>query len=256
MLKFVLRHCWAGVFQAIRCRQLVSDFNASVHFHFTVTVSLATGMEFLTTAQLEEFEKMSPAGKKTFLRNLMSEWQPEEESHKCVAKMLFDIEDEDAKYSAMDSRSGHAPKLFDVLINDITDTDLMHIGDELGAVRLSTVRKETYDYPVTGLIYGPTLRVFVPLVVKKRHASIYVHFLFDTGSPNTYLREDTMRALGFTENVPSDTMVTINGVGITAYLSRGHFENVDLMGQDWMAFLRAKVALDYGLKTVEVHKGV
>lgn len=106
-------------------------------------------------------------------------------------------------------------------------------------------------------IYGPTLRVFVPMIVRKGHVNINVHFLFNTASPNTYLREDTMRALGIADSSLTDPMMLlINGIGITVYRSRGHFENVDLLGQDWMAFLRARVLLDYGSKTAQVHKGV
>jgi len=203
--------------------------------------------------QLQSYETLSPEGKKTFLKELLSAPQLDEESHAGLAKVLFSLEEDDAKYSAMDSRSGHDPKLFDVLITDITDTDLRTIGNELGSLRLSAAAEfQSNDNPINGLIYGPTFRVFVPIIVSKKHININVTFLFDTGSPNTYLREDTMRALGFVDNIPSDTMVRINGIGITAYLSRGHFVNVDIMGQDCMAFLRAKVLLDYGLKTVEV----
>jgi hypothetical protein len=58
------------------------------------------------------------------------------------------------------------------------------------------------------------------------------------------------------DNIPTGTMVLINGIGISVYLSRGHFANVDLIGQDWMAFLRAKVVLDYDIKAAQVYKGV
>lgn len=209
-------------------------------------------MEFFTGVQQEEYERLCSAGKKAFLKELIAS-EPDEESHVGLAKMLFSLEDEDAKYSAMDSRSKHDPKLFDVLINDISEIDLQNIGTELSAPRLSVAAKfESNTDPINGIMYGPTLRVFLPLIVSKRRKNITVLFLFNTGSPNTYLREDTLRALGFLENIPSDTNVIINGTGVTVYQSRGHFENVDLIGQDWMAFSRAKVLLDYGLKTAEV----
>ena len=209
-------------------------------------------MEFFTGVQQEKYESLCPAGKKAFLKELIAS-EPDEESHVGLAKMLFSLEDEDAKYSAMDSRSKHDPKLFDVLINDISEIDLLNIGTELSAPRLSVAAKfESNTDPINGIMYGPTLRVFVPMIVRKRHININVLFLFNTGSPNTYLREDTMRALGFVDNTPTDTMVLINGIGITAYLSRGHFENVDLMGQDWMAFLRAKALRDHCAKTEQV----
>jgi hypothetical protein len=214
-------------------------------------------MEFLSSTQLERYLSLSPAGKKSFLRDLLSASQPDEESHVGLAKVLFSLEDEDAKYSAMEPRSRHDPKLFDVLITDISETNLLNIGRELGTGRLSAAPEfQPNAYPIKGIIYGPTSRVFVPMIVGKRDININVPFLFDTGSPNTYLREDTMRALGFVDNIPTDTMVRINDITITAFLSRGHFENVDLIGQDCMVSLRAKVLLDYGDKTVEVQQGV
>lgn len=213
------------------------------------------GMENLSVSQQIQFSKLSTtAAKKNFLCKILATSAPNEEFYAGLNKILHDLEDEDFKYSAMESRSVHVPKQFDVLITDITEADLTNIGNEPGAPRLSVAAEfKPSSYPIYGIIHGTTLRVFVPLIVCHY---IPVPFLFATGSPNTYLREDTMRALGMVENIPSDTMVQINGIGITVYRSRGHFKNVDLIGQDWMSFLGASVKMDYRTQTVEVHTGV
>jgi hypothetical protein len=56
---------------------------------------------------------------------------------------------------------------------------------------------------------------------------------------------NTFEALGFTEHMPDEANVFIHDVGLTVYKSRGHFENVDLVGQDFMKGCVAKVPIDY-----------
>ena len=52
-------------------------------------------------------------------------------------------------------------------------------------------------------MYGSGLRIFVPLVVKTKESAVNVSFLMDTGSPSIYLREETLEALGYKENIPA-----------------------------------------------------
>jgi len=74
------------------------------------------------------------------------------------------------------------------------------------------------------------------------------------------LRHDTFEALGYTESIPGETIVTIQGRKKTVFCSTAHFENVDLLGQDFMLllgitvtidFLNASVVLDARLKSKE-----
>ena len=136
------------------------------------------------------------------------------------------------------------PNEYDVLISDITDSNLASIGNELEIRRLSTA--EYIPQPqVRGIMFGSCCRIFLPLIVKKRSIAINVLFLYDTGSPSTYLREDTLRALGFAETTPTETNVELHGQTMTVYLSRGHFENVDLLGQDFMTRARGVVSINF-----------
>lgn len=138
---------------------------------------------------------------------------------------------------------------FDVLITDITDTDYESLAVETGVRRLSTSDTEG-SFPVNGVLYGRNFRVFIPLVVSKRRSKLNILFFVDTGSPITFLRPDTFAALGFTEAVPAETIVSINGVNLTVSVSHAHFYNVDLIGQDF--FRAASAVLTVNYKALEV----
>lgn len=144
------------------------------------------------------------------------------------------------------------PKMYDVLILDITSSDLTKIGEELESIPLSDTLVNP-SFPVKGMLFGQGQRMFVPLIVSKRSKSINVNFLFDTGSPNTYLRRETLAALGFGESIPTETNVYIHGTAMTVYLSSNHFENVDLLGQDYMTAIRGLVSIDYPLREIIVN---
>lgn len=121
---------------------------------------------------------------------------------------------------------------YDVLITDIGEADFRRLSFELGVERLSVA--ETWEFPVRGVVYGENSRMFVPLVVSKRSTHRNVIFLYDTASPSTYLRRDTLEALGYKEMALDTADVLIHGVRVAVRLSKGDFENVDLLGQDFL----------------------
>ena len=144
---------------------------------------------------------------------------------------------------------------YDVLITDIDASDFIKLHQELGVERLSHA-ESTGSFPAKGVVYGRNSRMFVPLVVSKRSTSVHVLFLYDTCSPSTYIRKDTMEVLGYKDAIPDDADVLIHGVRITVQLARGHFENVDLLGQDFMEKNEASVNLSYKEGVFEIHKSV
>lgn len=142
------------------------------------------------------------------------------------------------------------PENYEVLITDIQDNDLKSIGERLGVCRLDETKKTNAILPVQGIMRGISVRMFVPLVVGYKNAYIHVIFLIDTGSPNTYLRTDTFEKLGFKDNIPSDVNMEIQGTTLTVYPSHSHFENVDLLGQDFMTQMNVRMVADYKRKTI------
>lgn len=140
----------------------------------------------------------------------------------------------------MEARSSIPPETYDVLIGD---DDLQAIGMELGVLRHSAM-PDVPAFPVRGIMYGVNSRLFVCLAVKKGNRSINVLFLADTGSPSSFLRRDTFEKLGYTEAIPKEANVDIHGIRMPASLSHAHFENVDLLGQDFFKTAKAKLVVD------------
>jgi hypothetical protein len=136
--------------------------------------------------------------------------------------------------------------VYDVLITDIKDSSFLDIARALNCTRLSPAPNPE-SFPVTGTFYGPSRRIFVPLIVRcGRRDAINVLFLVDTGAPMTFLRSDTLEALGFKESPPECANVTVHGQRLAVGLSHGHFAQVDLLGQDFFVQLGGTTMIDYG----------
>jgi hypothetical protein len=142
-----------------------------------------------------------------------------------------------------------APNEYDIQLTDISEGDIQQIQEILGTPNLQPV-EGIGAFPVEGIMYGQNLRIFVPLVVATKKKVINVNFLFDTGSPVSYLRRETFEALGFSESIPSEVLVRVHGVTAQVHLSHGHFENVDIVGQDYLRVARICATLNYDLLTV------
>ena len=121
---------------------------------------------------------------------------------------------------------------------------MIKIGLILGAVNLSPACDPPV-FPIDGTMYGQNVHIFVPLVVKFRQTSINVNFLFDTGSPVSYLRAETFENLGFGESIPSEVVANIHGFSIPEHLYHGHFESVNILGQDYLRRVGITATLDY-----------
>lgn len=145
------------------------------------------------------------------------------------------------------------PSCYDVLISDINNEDLDNVAKELGLQQYSDT-VEPAVFPVDGKIYGDNHRLFVPLIVEKKNVRIYVMFLYDTGSPHTYLRQETWTALGYSGDVdiPSTTDAMIHNTIIPVSLSRAHFHNVDLLGQNFMDKVNLEAAISHRYKRLRV----
>ena len=134
---------------------------------------------------------------------------------------------------------------FDVLIKDITESSFVDIARDLGHKRLSPA-DGFLAFPIKGSFYGPSNRIFLPLVVSSaKRGPINVLFLVDTGAPMSFLREDTLEALGFTESIPSSATVLIQGLRISVGLSSESFANVDLLGQDFLTRMGGLLTVNY-----------
>jgi hypothetical protein len=105
-------------------------------------------------------------------------------------------------------------------------------------------------------VFGDERRVVFPLVVCRRDGSRPINTLFvvDTAAPFTYLREETIIALGFEPPTDAYQLVPcrVGHVVFSARTSRSHFKNVDLLGMDWIAQARAVLTVNPFAKSAEM----
>ena len=86
------------------------------------------------------------------------------------------------------------PNLYDILLSDI-DEKVLHneISTALGSAYLSETPHLTSPLAtVDGIVFGEYNRVLSPLVIRfpcKSHSYI-IHFLYDSGSPHTFLSQE------------------------------------------------------------------
>jgi hypothetical protein len=206
--------------------------------------------EMQSLLESEEIAKLSPHSKINALRKISEDMEPGEHL-KALQTYIVQLMSEQLSGPLEFATEVPRPEKYDVLITDIKPRDLIIIGDELGYTPLTVATTEPV-FPVQGILYGPSMRMFVPLIVQKRSKCIYVNFLLDTGSPNTYLREETFHALGFLESIADSTNVAIHGTAMTVWVSTHHFQNVDILGQDYLANIRALLTVDYPLKAINI----
>jgi hypothetical protein len=85
------------------------------------------------------------------------------------------------------------PDVFDIFLSDVDDKTLNNeISKAVGVDYLSEVQHTQPSPTVNGIIFGKYKRVIFPLVVGRfrKPSSYVVHFLFDSGSPHTYLSKE------------------------------------------------------------------
>jgi hypothetical protein len=84
------------------------------------------------------------------------------------------------------------PGLFDITLSDI-DENLLHdeISTAIGSAYLSETPHLTSPHAtVNGILFGKYKRALFPLVVRVKSRSYVIHFLYESGSPFTYLSQE------------------------------------------------------------------
>jgi hypothetical protein len=109
------------------------------------------------------------------------------------------LSDPDLYQGPIDVTPTDMPELFDILLSDI-DEKVLHdeISTAIGSAYLSETPHLTSPHAtVDGIMFGQYSRVLFPLVVRfpRKPHSYVIHFLYDTGSPFTYLSQEVCRVL-------------------------------------------------------------
>lgn len=147
------------------------------------------------------------------------------------------------------------PSDFDVLLNDIHESDLHLIAQMDGVSYLNVSNNATPVFPVEGMIMGGHKRLMVNLLVRVRRTGVYrnVVFMIDTGSPYTFLSHTAIGALvGEQGNIPSALRLDIHGtLSMVCYMSPRdkHFSDLNLLGTDFLETNTIQMHMDWKEKT-------
>ncbi|OCK73432.1 hypothetical protein K432DRAFT_430593 [Lepidopterella palustris CBS 459.81] len=151
------------------------------------------------------------------------------------------------------------PELFDILLSDI-DEKVLHneVSTELGSAYLSETPCLTSPHnTVNGIVFGEHSRALFPLVVRfpRKSRSYVIHFVYNSGSPFTYLSHEACDKLFGTNPVPANFLIQINCKQIKAHApnASSHFEHVNLLGTDFCRLWGIKVNIDYENNTATIH---
>jgi hypothetical protein len=85
--------------------------------------------------------------------------------------------------------------IFDVLLSDVDEKVLDEdISVALGIKYLSLAPDDHFRPTVDGLVFGINERVVIPFIISNKANPFYAHFIFDTGSAQTYISLEVCRA--------------------------------------------------------------
>ena len=150
------------------------------------------------------------------------------------------------------------PSDFDVLLSDITETDLFLIAEMEGAPYLN-ISVQRPKFPVEGMLMGTNRRYMVNLLARRKHSRDFknVVFMVDTGSPYTFLSKTAMAAMvGSNANIPPILKLEIQGDNaIVCHLSPPdkHFADVNLLGTDYLEMKGINLITDWPRRTFALH---
>lgn len=156
------------------------------------------------------------------------------------------------------------PYDFDVLLNDIHESDLHLIAQMNGLAYLNVSDEPMPTYPVEGMIVGGHRRLMVNLMVRARRSAgnpyRNVVFLIDTGSPYTFLSRTAMEALigeGTShDDVPAAMRLEVHGSpSMICYTSPRdkHFADINLLGTDFLEMKGIQLQMDWAQKTFQLY---
>ena len=152
---------------------------------------------------------------------------------------------------------------YDVLITDILDDNYPDIERQLECPPRLTPVLVDGPFPVRGVLYGRNMRLVVSLTVFRSRQraedekGVTVIFVIDTGSPATYVRAGTLRALGLdpaAQSMRAALRLRVQGLSLPVSVSSNHFSNVDLLGQDFFRLVGGNVTINYSAMTFKVER--
>lgn len=163
----------------------------------------------------------------------------------------------------LDQPSGYVPPdAYDVLLTDIKPEDLPNKISIAMGVKYLNPSQTKLPWPVKGKVWEINRRILFSLpVAKKGGQAVSVHFIFDTGSPATYIGKSVLDALGMEEWQLGDAVMTVNGTKINLIVSDSvrtangepcHFVGLNLLGMDYLNRIDGKLVLEMPLNRATI----
>jgi len=147
------------------------------------------------------------------------------------------------------------------LLSDINEELLFtKVSDLLEVKYLSNcVVNWNWEENAKGIVFGEFSRPMISFPVQiKNKAPIMVHFLIDTGAPNSEVPVNVFEALiGSTpEHIPSAFYGCIGGVRLELGIcsEAGNHVDIPLLGQDFFKEARVEIKVNYVTKIVEMNR--
>jgi hypothetical protein len=131
---------------------------------------------------------------------------------------------------------------YDVMLQDSSPKDIVYLAKQFG-IEHTGASQRPKKFPVVGLVYIGELETFhawFPMVVSYRSRegrqliNLDCVMIYDTGSPRTFLCDNTLKSLGFIGDIIRGINIQVNGLPQVAYPSHGVFKDVDVLGQDFI----------------------
>jgi len=140
-----------------------------------------------------------------------------------------------------------SPDAYDVLLPDLGSGDLHgSVSDALNIAYLSNAEVAEV-WPILGQVCGRQKRCMISVPVSLNELAVNVHFLFDTGSPATYLAQEVIDKLGGGPYVLMGINIQVNGflMPLASSDDGNHsFNGLNILGMDFVGITRSTVTLD------------
>ena len=124
----------------------------------------------------------------------------------------------------------------DVLITDLKVVDLYNDVSTVLQCEYLSLSDNKVCWPLMGVIYGSRKRLMMAVPVTWQDKCVNVHFLFDTGSPITFVGSTVLKALGVETWQLGAGYLKINGVASEVSISDDdeRLQGINLLGMDYL----------------------
>uniref|UniRef100_A0AC35GPF0 Uncharacterized protein n=1 Tax=Panagrolaimus sp. PS1159 TaxID=55785 RepID=A0AC35GPF0_9BILA len=144
-----------------------------------------------------------------------------------------------------------SPQHYNVIITDVNDKILTSIGINNQQPNLQRIDFPPQVFPIRGCLFGTRLMVPIACSLAQAGKPVYrVWFLTDTGSPTTFLSEETINVLLGGDNMPAFVYCYMQKehIKVACWLSnKEKFDGVNLLGMDAMQELQtSNISIEWG----------